>query len=81
MTSLANLKSGTCPRCGSNEVYTTKDKYRANYRSVVLVSALKAFRVDTYACIQCGYFEEYIMEKDLQNKKIIQKVKEGWKKV
>jgi Zn ribbon nucleic-acid-binding protein len=81
MTSLANLKFGVCPQCKSNEVYTTKGKYRANYRSVVLVSALKAFHTDTYACIQCGYFEEYIMDKDLQNKKIIQKVKKEWKKV
>jgi hypothetical protein len=62
-------------------VYTTKDNYRASYRSTILVSALKALCVDTYICITCGYFEEYIMEKNLQDKKIIQKIKDNWKKV
>jgi C4-type Zn-finger protein len=81
MTKMPSLKSGTCPQCASQEVYTTQGNYINNYRSHIMISTLKQMRTDTYICTACGYFEEYLMEDDLHDPKKIQKIKQNWKKV
>ncbi|MEO5953496.1 MAG: hypothetical protein ABIQ44_13610 [Chloroflexia bacterium] len=53
-----NLKNGTCPQCGSKDIYFSDN-------SVVQVlptthQALDKPKVDNYACGSCGYAEFYI---------------------
>jgi hypothetical protein len=61
-----NLKSGTCPKCGSNEIYTTAGKMRYGDRYRLMISAI-GVGLDTYFCRKCGHFEEYISDEDLKN--------------
>ncbi len=76
-----NLKSETCPKCGSKEVYTTHGLGKRGERMQLVVSSIKLFFLDTYICTNCGHFEEYISDEDLKNEKIISKIKETWNKV
>jgi hypothetical protein len=74
------IKSGKCPVCGSSEIYDNREKNPANQRKFILVSAIKSFSLVTYVCISCGYFKEFIEDKDLANEKLKAKVKEKWNK-
>ena len=76
-----NLKTGTCPKCGSNEVYTDRELVKRGERMQLVVSSWKWFFLDTYICLTCGHFEEHIRETELRDEKTIEKVKETWKKV
>lgn len=75
------LKSGKCPKCGANEIYTTHGQLKRGERMQLVVSSWKWFSLDVYICITCGYFEEHIDEKDIKDEKIIEKIKETWNKV
>ena len=75
------LKSGTCPKCNSTEIYTTKDMAKRGERMTIAVSGWKKFFLDTYVCTSCGHFEEHIPEKELQDIELIEKIKETWNKV
>jgi C4-type Zn-finger protein len=76
-----NLKSGTCPQCGSKEIYTDSQQPNRGERSQIPVSSFKWLLTKYYVCISCGYFEEYIREKELKDEKTIAKIKDNWKKV
>lgn len=76
-----NLKSGTCPKCGSKEVYTDRDKARHNERGYMMVSPATGFTIDTYVCFSCGYFEEHFKESDFKDEKTRNKMKEKWTKL
>jgi len=75
------LKSGTCPKCGSNEVYTDRELLKRGERMQIVISSWKWFSLDTYICLTCGHFEEYINEKESRDEKIIEKIRETWKRV
>lgn len=49
------MKSGFCPKCGSNEVRIFPK------RSTMLGSNQKVY-VDDYCCMNCGYTETYTQE-------------------
>ena len=75
------LKTGTCPKCGTKEVYSDKDKARHNERGYMMVSPATGFTVDTYVCFNCGYFEEYFKDTDFKDEKTRSKMKEKWTKI
>ena len=77
----STLKSGTCPKCGSAEVYTTCGIGKRGERMQLVISSIKWFFLDTYICTNCGHFEEYVNDDDLKNEKAINKIKETWNKV
>lgn len=74
------IKTGKCPVCGSNEVYDNRGKSPANHRKFIIVSAIKSFNVDTFVCLVCGYFKEFIRDDDMKNEKLMNKVREKWNK-
>jgi hypothetical protein len=76
-----HLKSGTCPKCQSKEVYTTKGQAKRGERMTLVVSSWKSFFLDTYVCTECGHFEEYISDEEMQDRKTWEKMKESWNKV
>ncbi len=76
-----SLKSGKCPKCGSNEIYTTCGLGKRGERVQFAISSMTWFLLDTYICTNCGQFEEYINDADLKNEKAITKIKETWNKV
>ena len=75
------LKSGTCPKCGSTEVYTNTGQGKRGDRMQLVVSSMKRFFLDTYICTGCFHFEEYVSDKDKSDTNIIQKIKSEWNKV
>ena len=69
------MNTGICPKCGSEEIY-----YREGiiYRLVPLVSQLRigAARPHMFVCKNCGFFEEYILDRNF-----LDKLPNKWKKV
>ncbi|MFO7687508.1 MAG: hypothetical protein R6V60_15600 [Desulfobacterales bacterium] len=57
------MKSGTCPKCSSDQVYSgieiplKKGPFASNSIPISLASVAAR---DNYVCIQCGYVESYI---------------------
>ncbi len=63
------LKTGTCPKCGSNDIYCDNHlpwKSWGGYGSVLYISAwgLGYAVVDNYICVNCGYTERYVSDRD-----------------
>jgi C4-type Zn-finger protein len=83
MSSLQGLKSGRCPKCNSDEVYTSKDRRNNDSPRSYLIPSPFSLKVllDTYVCIKCGFVEDYLSEKNNNNPKLIQKLKNKWRKV
>ncbi len=86
MSSLQEFKSGRCPKCSSNDVYTSKNKRNFGYRSYLVLSPFSVgVPLDTYVCLTCGYVEDYLSEKNSKNSKLIDKaiqiLKNKWRKV
>ena len=60
------MKDGTCPKCGANEVRTTRDGFgyrdgepRSTSRPSMLT---EGSAVDTYLCTGCGYYERFVVD-------------------
>jgi len=76
------MKNGKCIKCGATTVYTQPNGIAWENQAGVYVKGLawlaKPHPVDTYVCTQCGYFENYLPDKN-----ILQKITESdkWKKV
>lgn len=76
-----NLRTGKCPKCGSEEVYTDKDLLKRGERMQLVISSWKWYPLDTYLCLNCFHFEEHIPDKGKGDAKTIEKIKKKWKKV
>ncbi|MFZ0242398.1 MAG: hypothetical protein WAL90_12195 [Desulfobacterales bacterium] len=61
------MKSGICPKCSSDEVYSgvdiplKKGPFASNSIPVSLASVAAR---DNYVCIRCGYIESYVSDAD-----------------
>jgi predicted nucleic-acid-binding Zn-ribbon protein len=71
------MKNGTCPKCGSTEVYHQVG-HQASQELIVLVGGIlsRGIAPDKYACTNCGYLEYYLPLAD-----DIKTIQENWKKV
>ena len=73
------LKSGTCPKCGSDQVYSgatiplKKGPFGSNSIPISLTSIVA---VDNYICTSCGYVERYISDAEK-----LTEITEKWSKV
>jgi len=76
-----DLKTGTCPKCSSTEVYTDRGLTKRGERMQLVISSWKWYFLDTYICLNCYHFEEHISEKEKGDPKIVEKIKESWNKV
>lgn len=69
------MRSGTCPKCNSNNVYFKE--YALNN---VTLDGRGVDYLD-YVCTDCGYFETYITDKNTLRKISLHAEKAGdWKK-
>jgi len=71
----------TCPKCSSKEVYTNAGLVKRGERCSLPVTSWTSIFVDIYICLQCGFVEEYITDKELANKEKINKIKNEFKKI
>ncbi len=72
------MKNGTCPRCNSSNVFKkTKGAYFGNGMLTVGSSFdIMGSEFESYVCTECGYFENYILDKPK-----LQEVQQKWTKV
>ena len=73
------MKSGTCPKCQSREVYSGTDvsfKSGLNNANTIPLSGLSSAALDNYVCVNCGYVESYISKE-----KHLEKIKRKWSQV
>ena len=69
------MKNGICPKCASMNIYFKPNELRDVKLHGRLVESLD------YICIDCGYFESYVVDKDALSKVAIRAEKLGdWKK-
>ena len=72
------MRNGKCARCGSKEIYHKVNGIVSGDKKIyVRISILSpATDKETYICSSCGYYENYILDKNILNK-----LKENWIKV
>ena len=73
------MKTGTCPKCGSDEVFSgagislKKGPFGSNSIPVGLTSIAA---LDNYVCADCGYVESYVSDP----KKLVE-ISRKWDKI
>lgn len=73
-------KSGQCPKCGSQAIYTNEKLTKRGERATIPITTWKSYFTSVYACTDCGYFEEYIAETELQDAKRMELITQHWEK-
>lgn len=76
-----SLKSGLCPVCEGNNIFTNKERTKQGERTIIPVSSFRQIFTDTYMCLSCGYIQEFAEDKYLKDEKTMTKLKEKWKRV
>lgn len=76
-----SLKSGFCPVCEGNNVFTNKGMTKQGERIIIPVTSFRSVHADVYLCISCGYIQEFAEKENLQDEKMMAKLKEKWKRV
>ncbi len=57
------MKSGVCPKCGSDEVYSGPSSSLLSKRYNIIPITIWSYTVlDYYVCVNCGYVENYISD-------------------
>jgi len=71
------MKNGKCPKCNSSNVFKQVQGAMPEQGFYVFTSALTSpSKCDSYVCVDCGYFENYITDKAK-----LQQVQKNWTKV
>ena len=75
------MKSGVCPKCGSQEVYSGEHlprwtKQGSYWANSVPITGWNYGELDNYVCVDCGYVESYI-----GNRAKLHKIAEKWPRV
>ncbi len=72
------LESGTCPVCGTREVYSDRKNAGRSKRETMVVSG-HGFYLDTYICLACGYYEERLPRAAVEG--VAERIRKEWEKV
>ena len=79
------MKNGECPKCGSHEIYTSPDDgdgFGGNESSSLNCGLRSTEKWQTYLCANCGYYENYLTDRNLIADIIAGRKKMGgWKKI
>ncbi|GMV32674.1 MAG: hypothetical protein AMXMBFR60_05030 [Chloroflexota bacterium] len=71
------MRNGTCPNCGSTEVYAGTDvNVKKGRYNVIPIALLIEAALDNYVCAECGYVEHYVADRAK-----LEKIKAKWQKV
>jgi predicted nucleic-acid-binding Zn-ribbon protein len=71
------MKTGRCPKCGSNDVRAGTDvPVKSGRFNAIPVTFLSGAPLDNYVCANCGYVESYIA-----NARDLQKIIKNWPRV
>jgi predicted nucleic-acid-binding Zn-ribbon protein len=61
------MKNGTCPKCGSRNIYSAEDlplKGGPFGSNCIPVSLLSMAPLDNYVCADCGLVESYVADRE-----------------
>lgn len=74
------MKNGICHKCQSPAIYAVKNGFQhhvsAMPQSDSMFGGVMSFFFMDYVCAECGYYEQYISEKDIL-KKIVELAADG----
>jgi predicted nucleic-acid-binding Zn-ribbon protein len=71
------MKNGKCPKCNSSNVFKQEGGAGPEHGIYVYTSMLTSpSKCDSYICVDCGYFENYIMDTAK-----LQEVQKKWTRV
>ena len=75
--------SGKCPKCSGTNVLTNKNYnvYSKGRHEISGGSGMSMLRIDAYACIDCGFLEEYLSKKTLEHEHKMEKMKKRWEPI
>lgn len=77
-----SLKEGKCTSCGAYEIYTNRKSNARGERGQLIAGGFnKWMYIDTYICLNCGKFEEYINDKDFADESVKEKIRKTWIKI
>ena len=69
------MRRGVCPKCGSGEIYATRDN---QYIENTPINDRHLLAMKIFACAMCGYLEQYIQNRKdllkLPGLKLVEKV-------
>lgn len=78
------MKDGTCQKCGSTEIYESLDGGGVGGREHALGirngAPLATYDWITYLCANCGFYENYLLDKKMLSAVVANPAKAGWKK-
>ncbi|PIY08278.1 MAG: hypothetical protein COZ18_13095 [Flexibacter sp. CG_4_10_14_3_um_filter_32_15] len=76
-------KIGICPKCNSSEIYTNSNESFNHKRILQAINPKKIFdrgiALNSYICLECGYVEDYVAQKDLEKRREL--IRYRWKKI
>jgi hypothetical protein len=80
------MKNGQCPKCDSREIYASADGggIGDGFNLLVLTqeeSMTSTRQWQTFLCVSCGYYENYLLDEDKIARIIDDPQKAGWKKL
>ncbi len=73
------MKNGICPKCGSKAVYSGVDvlmKGGGHGSNTIPITSWTMARLDNYVCVDCGFVESYIADREK-----LEKIIEKWPRV
>ena len=77
------VKMTKCPKCNSSNVFTKKGS-GVGFDAVIWVGLGIGMKSTsewvTYLCVECGYFENYLVHQDWLNKIKMEPEKHNWRK-
>jgi predicted RNA-binding Zn-ribbon protein involved in translation (DUF1610 family) len=82
----AQMIKGKCPKCSSQEIYVSEDGggiggHSYFYLEVKNDGSPNSLQWQTYLCADCGYYENYLLDKQKIAKIKANPKKEKWKKL
>ncbi|MFI5172160.1 MAG: hypothetical protein ACHQFW_07190 [Chitinophagales bacterium] len=70
--------SKTCPKCNGTEIYTNNGLAPRGDRCSIPITGWRSFVVSAYVCLRCGFVEEYMADGELNDAKLLDKLKSEW---
>ena len=78
------MKNGKCPKCGSTNVFASDNGAGPGFSLHMRTgqhSLQTTDKWETYICTDCGFFENYVLDKDKLSKIAADPAKIGWRRV
>lgn len=78
------MRNGKCPKCGSSEIYTNDadgEGFGGDEAATLQCGLDSTDKWQTYLCVNCGYYENYLTDKDLMADIVAKRKRmKSWKK-